>query len=122
MAKKDKGTFEYKIEKVLGNISESKSSNWGKFVVRARLKDNPSTVDIRNLKVNEDGEFTIGKGVSLSNEDTDRLANLLVKLGYGDTEEIKSSIYDRDVLYGKEEPEPKQIKISIGGKKLWLSD
>ena len=82
MAKKDKGTFEYKIEKVLGNISESKSSTWGKFVVRARLKDNPSTVDIRNLKVNEDGEFTIGKGVSLSNEDTDRLANLLVKLGY----------------------------------------
>lgn len=119
VSKKDKKNFEYKIEKVLGTISESKSSNWGKFVIRVRINDSPYTIDIRNLKINDDGTFTIGKGVALSNKDTDRLVELLVQLGYGDTDKLSSLIDRREEYYGRKS---NKVKISIGGKKLWLSD
>lgn len=119
MSKKDKKNFEYKIEKVLGTISESKSSNWGKFIIRARINDNPYTIDIRNLKINDDGTFTLGKGIALSNKDTDKLVELLVHLGYGDSEKISSLIDGREEYYGGKS---NKVKISIGGKKLWLSD
>ena len=93
-SKKEKDYNRYHIEEILDTISERKESNWGKFLVRASLDDNPSTVDLRNLCIKEDGTYKIGKGISLNNMEADKATDALVSHGFG-TYEVLQKECDR---------------------------
>ena len=57
-----------------------------KEIIRMRWFDNPITMDIR--MVNKSNDF-IGKGISLSDEECDKLVDTLLDRGYGSIDKIK---------------------------------
>lgn len=110
--KKDYDPERYQIEEFIETISESKDSNWGKFVVKARMDDNPSTIDIRHIKVG-DKPF-IGKGISLSDLECDEVVDCLVKRGYGRTKVLEEELDNRKSLYGfKESKKHLTLKLYV---------
>lgn len=98
MAKRDYDPSRYQVEEIIENISESSNSNWGKFIIRASFDDKPSTIDIRNMKVGDDQ--IIGKGISLTDEEVDRVVNTLVSRGYGSIDTMKEEIDRRNKIFG----------------------
>jgi hypothetical protein len=119
MAKKE--DFKYNIESVLGSVKESPTSDWCKLVLRMTWNDNPSTLDIRNVKMNNDNKI-IGKGISLSNEEADRLVEVLLDNSYGSLEALEKAIKKRrsfftvessDEDFGDDEGEPMRININL---------
>lgn len=57
-----------------------------KEIIRMRWFDNPITTDIR--MVNKSNNF-VGKGISLSDEECDKLVDILLDRGYGSVDKIK---------------------------------
>lgn len=81
MAKK-----EFKSE-VIERVTTLKETNgYTKEVIRMIWGDNPITMDIR--MVNKTNDF-IGKGISLSDEECDKLVDTLLDRGYGSIDKIK---------------------------------
>ena len=81
MAKK-----EFKNE-VIERVTTLKETNgYTKEVIRMIWGDNPITMDIR--MVNKTNDF-IGKGISLSDEECDKLVDTLLDRGYGSIDKIK---------------------------------
>ena len=81
MAKK-----EFKSE-VIERVATLKETNgYTKEVIRMIWGDNPITMDIR--MVNKSNDF-IGKGISLSDEECDKLVDTLLDRGYGSIDKIK---------------------------------
>ena len=115
MAKKKKWDAErYQIEEVVDTISERSNSNWGKFIIRARMDDHPSTVDLRNLALDSEGKVSkIGKGISLSAEEADRLTDLLCEHGYGNEEKIRKSLKKRKEMYGFSEKDDDFLEVEF---------
>lgn len=98
---KDYDPSRYKVEEMWGTVSESKNSNWGKYVFKGRFDDNPSTIDIRFLKRMGDGDdFIAGKGISLTDEEVDSVVNTLVQRGYGSVSVFNEEKRRRKKLYG----------------------
>ena len=81
MAKKE---FKSEIVRQLGTLKES--NNYSKEVLQMIWGDNPVTLDIR--MVNKTNDF-VGKGISLSDEECDKLVDILLDEGYGSIEKIK---------------------------------
>ena len=101
MYKKNKKDYSrYKIEETLCELSKGETSNWGKYLVRASFEDNTSTIDIRRLKIVENDDPIIGKGISLTPEETDKLTNSLIQNGFGSTDVLKEEINRRNKMYG----------------------
>lgn len=100
MAKK-KEDFTYKIESC--NIfAEKPNTDWCKAFVRISWGDRPPGVDIRNIKANSDlDKIVLGKGITMTDEDADKLTEMLVDNGYGNTDTIKSSIEKRVNMFSK---------------------
>ena len=99
----------YKVEEVLDTISEGKG-NWGKFLIKASMDDGPSTVDIRHLGIDEDGEYIIGKGISLRDDEADKLTDSLLEHGYGDMITLAREYKKRkNTFYPKETTEDEVI-------------
>lgn len=65
------------------------NSDYCKSVMRMIWNDNPITVDIR--MVNKQKDF-IGKGISLSDEECDKLVDTLIDNGYGSIDKMKEAI------------------------------
>ena len=77
---------EFKSE-VIERIATLKETNgYTKEVIRMIWGDNPITMDIR--MVNKSNDF-IGKGISLSDEECDKLVDVLLDRGYGSIDKIK---------------------------------
>ena len=78
---------EFKSE-VIEHISDLKeyNSNYSKSILRMIWGDNPITMDIR--RVNKDKNF-VGKGISLTDEECDKLVDILLDRGYGSIDKIK---------------------------------
>ena len=87
----------YKVEEIIETLSEG-YNDWGKFVVKARYDDKPSTIDIRRIKFGE--ETIMGKGISLSDPECDKVVDSLAKRGYGTTEVLEDEIKRRKKMYG----------------------
>lgn len=94
MARKTEFTSE--IIEFMGSLKENASSDWCKAVARIAWNDNPSTIDVRNMNMSKN---IIGKGISLSDEDADRLVNLLVEHDYGSTEVLEAAVRRRTSRY-----------------------
>lgn len=80
----------YNIEEFIGAIKESPKSDWCKAILRMTWGDNPTTIDIRNIKMGD--TKIIGKGISLSNEEADRLIKILLDNGFGNLEDLEDAI------------------------------
>lgn len=80
----NKKEFKHEVIERIDTLKES--NNYSKEVLRMIWGDNPVTVDIRT--VNKTNDF-IGKGISLSDEECDKLVDILLDRGYGSIEKIK---------------------------------
>lgn len=107
MAFKKDANFTYNIEEFVGALKESTKHNWCKAVLRMKWGDNPSTLDIRS--VNMADEKRIGKGISLSNEEADKLVSILIDEGYGSLEEIEAAIKKRRKTFFVTEPDEEDL-------------
>lgn len=87
MAKSNKKEITHEVIEHIANLKESE--NYTKSVMRMIWNDNPITVDIR--MVNKKNDF-IGKGISLTDEECDKLVDILIDAGYGSTEKMKEAI------------------------------
>ena len=77
---------EFKRE-VIERVATLKETNsYSKEVLRMIWGDNPVTMDIR--MVNKTNDF-IGKGISLSDDECDKLVDILLDRGYGSIDKIK---------------------------------
>lgn len=99
--------IEFEIEEYLGSVKESDKHDWCKSVVRISWGDNPPTLDIRNMNMRDK---RIGKGISFTNEEVDRLVDLLVSNDYGSISELKNAIKKRESIYSVC-PKPKMYII-----------
>jgi len=80
-------TFE--IEEILGTLKESDKHDWAKSVMKISWSDRPATVDIRSFNFSNNRP---GKGISLSEEETDSLVNLLLENEYGSLSSLTNAI------------------------------
>lgn len=96
--KKDYDPERYKIVEMIDTISEAENSNWGKFIVKASMDDKPATIDIRNIKLGD--KKIIGKGVSLTDAETDAMVNALISRGYGSPKVLEKEMKRRKKMYG----------------------
>lgn len=96
MAKKEKDSNEpfYEIGDILGVVKESSTTDWSKVVayfnwLSEKKKGDKQTLDIRNYNF---GSKQIGKGISLSSEEADRLTNILLENDFGSLEELEKAV------------------------------
>ena len=81
----NKKEFKHEVIERIDTLKET--NNYSKEVLRMIWgNDNPITVDIR--VVNKSNNF-IGKGISLTDEECDKLVDILLDRGYGSVEKIK---------------------------------
>lgn len=121
MAFKKNDDFSFEIEEFIGSIKESDKSDWCKAVLKMKWGDNPTTIDIRNMNMNTDNK-RVGKGISLSSEEVDKMISILLDEGYGKLEDLEKAIEkkrsffkisaDIDKIYDDEDDGP--IIIDVG--------
>lgn len=104
--------FSYSIEEFISPIKESKS-NWTKSIARIKWGDNPTTVDIRNMNIQDE---RMGKGISLSDEEANLLAELLVENDFGRIEELEKALTRRKQLYTPLDAD--EVNNCFGEKKM----
>ena len=92
MAFKKDPDFSYEIEDFYGSLKEGASSNWCKAVLRMKWGDHPTSLDIRSINM---ADKKIGKGISLSNEEADKLVHILINEGFGSIDEVEEAIRNR---------------------------
>lgn len=76
-------------------LDENPKSDWVKAIVRISWNDKPPAINIRNLKLVNDGDPILGKGISLSDEETDVLVDALLDKGYGSKEAVERSLENK---------------------------
>ena len=81
--------FSFTIDEYIGSVKESDTHDWTKAVMRIKWGENPPSLDIRNVNM---AQNRIGKGISLSNEEADKLVNILLDNGYGTLTDIENAL------------------------------
>lgn len=89
MGKFKKGEFKYDIEEFIGVLKENDKNDWCKAVAKIAWNDNPATLDIRNINM---GTKFPAKGISLSDEEADKLVDILLDNDYGSLETLEKAI------------------------------
>ena len=96
MAKKQ--DFKYEIVEILGTLEQDAGvhSDWCKSVLSTLMNEDTSGIDIRNYNSTEN---MMGKGIRLSNQEANKLVDLLLKNGYGSIEVLEEELNKRKSLY-----------------------
>ena len=90
MAKKTKSeAFKFEIVEFIGTLKESDRHDWCKSIARISWNDDPATLDIRNMNLSD---HRIGKGISLTDEEADKLINILLENDYGTLELLEQAV------------------------------
>jgi hypothetical protein len=89
MGKFSKGEFSMEIEEFISVLKESDKHDWAKAVARISWNGNPTTLDIRSMNV---AQNKAGKGISLSDEEADRLVDILLDNDYGSLESLTKAV------------------------------
>lgn len=102
--------------KVIDNVDHIFDEKGNTFLALRKISwnDREPKLDLRKWYVNSEGEETVGKGISFLTEDgPNELTRILVKEGYGDTNELMEYLskredfdkdkYDIDSLIKKDE-------------------
>ena len=96
MAKPSNPDFTYNIESFIGSLKESDKHDWCKSILRITWGDNPTTIDIRSVNM---AQKRIGKGISLTNEETDKLVNILLDNDFGSLEHLEQAIAKKKQIF-----------------------
>lgn len=99
--------FKFEMEEFLGTLSESDKHDWAKSVIRVSWNDNPTTLDIRRFNVSMNN---VGKGISLTDEEVDKLVEVLLDAGYGDLDMLREKCSHRESRFRPK----KKIIIKVG--------
>ena len=81
--------FKVEIDEIIGVLNESDTHDWCIAVARISWNENPSKLDIRNMNLTQN---KFGKGVSLSDEEAERLTDLLIESDFGSVEVMQRAI------------------------------
>lgn len=101
MGKKSKATeFTYEVEDIVGIIRETDRHDWIKAVLKIAWSNDMNTLDIRSINLKNK---KLGKGISLSNEDADRLVNILLENNFGSLEDLEKAIKRKRSFFTVEE-------------------
>lgn len=79
--------FSFELIELLGSLNEKEG--WSKSVVRIAWGENPVTIDVRNMNLTSK---RMGKGISLSDEEADRLVDILLEKDYGSMEALEKAL------------------------------
>ena len=90
-----KDNLDYKIENVIGHITEPTDRGWSKSVIEVRVGDKPAAIDIRNVNIDAN---VFGKGIQITKEECDVLVDLLLENGFGSTEAIDKAYKQRKFI------------------------
>lgn len=85
----NKDDFSMEIHEFIGVLKESDKHDWCKAVVRISWNNNPTTLDIRNINLSQN---KAGKGISLTDEEADRLVEILLDNDYGSLDALTRAI------------------------------
>ena len=85
---------EYEVLEFYGNV-RGKEDNWGITLTRMKWDENPPTVNIRNTNLMKG---IVGKGVSLTDEETNAVVDILLNNDFGSIEAIESALERRRSL------------------------
>ena len=88
MGKQNKD-IKFKIEEFIAPITENQKHDWIKGVAKISWNDNPPKLDIRNMNL---AENKMGAGISLTDEEVDKLVDILLENDYGSLEAIKNAL------------------------------
>ena len=84
---KPNNEFNYDLIEFLGSLNEKEG--WSKSVVRIAWGENPVTIDVRNMNL---VAGRMGKGISLSDEEADKLVDILLDKDYGSMEVLERAL------------------------------
>lgn len=122
MGKKSSEEFSCTIKEFIGSVKDSSKHDWCKALMRITWGENPTSLDIRNVNMGIDPP-RVGKGISLSNEEADKLVALLLDEGYGSLEDLERAIKkkrsffsiteDIEKMYTADDDGPLRIDIDI---------
>ena len=87
------------VIELYGNI-RGPEDNWGITVSKIRWNEDAPTVNIRNTNLMKG---IIGKGVALSDEETDTLVDVLLERDYGSVEAIEKALERRRTRFDYDE-------------------
>lgn len=87
------------VKEWIGSVKESNNSDWAKYVLKVSYNDKPAHTDIRNVRFNPDGTQSFGKGISLSDEETDTMVDLLLEKGYGTLNKLEEAVRNRRSIF-----------------------
>lgn len=93
---KKKEEFSFIIEEHMGCLKQSEEHGWTKDIVKIIWGNNSPTVDIRNMNITQN---RVGKGISLTNEECDKMVDILLNNGYGTVEQIKKALEERKNIF-----------------------
>jgi hypothetical protein len=118
MGKFDKSNFEVDVEEVIGVLKENDKNDWCKAVARISWNGNPATLDIRNFNMAKQQPM---KGISLSDEEADRLVDILLESDFGSLDTLTKAVErkkSRFTVMGEtnncfDEEEPYVIQINL---------
>jgi len=85
----EKKPFEFSIEKELGVLQESDGSNWCIELNKISWQGRPPVIDIRRMNQDKEAKVVLGKGVSLTDDGTENLVDLLLEEGFGNIKIMK---------------------------------
>lgn len=112
--KKSQKDYRYDLVDVM-DILEDGKSGWAKAIIKVVWDENPMTIDIRNINldnINEDNDkIKFGSGISLSEDTCFRLAKVLLDYGYLSLEDIEEYLNNRDSIFKKKGK--KKIKVKV---------
>lgn len=89
MGKFNKGDFEVEVEEVIGVLKENDKNDWCKALARVSWNGNPATIDIRNFNM---AKLQPMKGISLAEEEAERLTDLLIENDFGSLETLTKAV------------------------------
>jgi len=113
----------FEVVENCGIIEEKEDSNWGVALARVSWAGKPPAYDIRDFNLStidlEKEKVRMGKGVTLwDDESMDRLAHLLIEMGFGDPDTIEDLIEERSSFYTLNDKPKKNKKRKVKAIRL----
>lgn len=84
--------FKYEITEFIAPLKESDKHDWVKAVARISWNEGPANLDIRNINMTQE---RIGKGISITDEEADKLTEILLDEGFGSIEKLEEALEKR---------------------------
>ena len=112
--KKFNKEFKCDIIEIIDVLSESEKNNWSKVLMKVSYNDNAPVLDIRNIDMESinSNKIIMGKGVTLTDEEAEKLTNALMNEGYLDEDDAEEYFNNRDNIF-KQKKKSKNHKVII---------